>query len=360
MPVTTRVPYIMASAPTATVGIDTIAVINNAISARMLAEAMVRDGVDPARMAVISARRLNLDWLDGCAIHVAYPAKPRQSLLGQWPFVSFYRRASRLIEGLLAAGGIRRIYVVNVENLLTNHLALKAKSDPRIEVVLLVEGIFNFQEIERRNRAAWRWAVKPALARLLGLRWQTPEGHLSGAFEPTIHRVVSFTDIGLKAPRDKVDIVAWQPVTPAVPADDGTLLVVHTGLWQWMDADAYLHVARSFVRWVEARGFRRIIVKHHPHVGPGALEDMLPAHETWDVTASMEDLAAEVPAATVAGTCCTALVTLKLLRPDLRCVDVGADFYCDTAYHGDHSVGHLLAGAGVEIVPIGTPDGTRP
>lgn len=337
--------------------VDTIAVINNAISERMLREAFARDGISLDRVAMISARKLDLPWLDECAIHLAYPAKPRQSLLEQWRFIAFYRQAAALLRSLLAGGRIRRIYMINVENLLTNHLLVMAARHPEIQVSIVVEGIYNFQEILWRNRARWRLAVKPVLAALLGLRWRTPRGHLSGAFEPEIDRVVSFTDIGLKAPAAKVEVIAWEPVTPTVRPDPKCLLVVHTGLWQWTDEASYLHVARSFVDWVRREGFERIIVKHHPHVPPGQLEELLPPHDTWDVRASMEDLAAEIPAAVIAGTCCTALVTVKQLRPDLRCVDVGADFYCDAAYAGDHSVEHLLRGAGVEIVEIGRPAG---
>ncbi|WP_296713502.1 hypothetical protein [Tistrella sp.] len=321
----------------------------------MLVCALEKDGIEPEDVVVISARKINDPWLDKFGYHLAYPAKPRQTLLGQWPFISFYRSAARLIREAINARELSHVYIVNIENLLTNHLLLMTAERQDVEVALVVEGIFNFQEITPRNRARWRWVVKPSLARLLGLRWHTPVGHLSGAFEPGICRVVSFTEIGLKAPADKVDVLAWQPVRPSVVPDPRALVVVHTGLWQWMDQDAYLHVARAFVRWVERENFTRIIVKHHPHVGPGALEEMLPPHETWDTRASMENLASEVPAVTVAGTCCTALVTLKMLRPDLRCIDVGADFYCEAAYHGDHSVEHLLMGAGVEVVSIGRP-----
>jgi hypothetical protein len=337
--------------------VDTIAVVNNAISARMLGEAFARDNVRLDRVAMVSARKLDLPWLDSCAIHVRYPDKPRQSMFAQWRFISFYRQAARMLRQVLKRGNIRRIYVVNAENLLTNHLLTVVAQRPEIELTVVVEGIYNFQEILWRNRARWRLALKPVLSALLGLKWRTPRGHLSGAFEPEVDRIVSFTDMGLKAPAAKVEVLPWEPVAPTIQPDPRCLLVVHTGLWLWMDEASYLHVARSFVEWVRREGFERIIVKHHPSVGPGQLEDLLPPHETWDVTESMEDLADKIPAATVAGTCCTALVTAKLLRPDLRCVDVGADFYCDAAYAGDHSVQGLLRGAGIEIIEIGMPSG---
>ena len=124
-----------------------LAVVNNAISVRMLACALEKDGLKPEDVLVISARKLDDPWLDCFQQHLPYPAKPRQTLLGQWPFISFYRSAARLIKNAVRAPKLERIYLVNIENLLTNHLLLMASTRRDIEVVLVVEGIFNFQEI---------------------------------------------------------------------------------------------------------------------------------------------------------------------------------------------------------------------
>src|SRR5690606_26386989 len=59
---------------------------------------------------------------------------------------------------------------------------------------------------------------------------------------------------------------------------------------------------------------------------------------------------ARSPRGTIVSTNCTALVTLRMLRPDLRCVDYGADFYCRHAYYGDESVLAPLRATGVELV----------
>jgi hypothetical protein len=64
----------------------------------------------------------------------------------------------------------------------------------------------------------------------------------------------------------------------------------------------------------------------------------------------VEMMAGEIAAARVVGFCTTALVTLKLIRPDLTCIDFGSDYYCDKAYHGDRSIIDVLRNGGVEIV----------
>jgi hypothetical protein len=118
-----------------------------------------------------------------------------------------------------------------------------------------------------------------------------------------------------------------------------------------MSTESYQRLAKRFVEWLSIQGFSRILTKAHPHVATGIIEKMLPGHQEITDRRSVEAMAAEIPAGTIIGTCCTALATLKLIRPDLRCVDFGADFYCDHAYHGDQGVVAFLKGAGVEVLP---------
>jgi len=332
--------------------IDTLILVNNAISARMAEVAIESDGVDLSRTMVFLLRNINPPWVADAAAVSRYPEKPRETVWEQWRFTSFFARAARQLKAALATGHIRRIYIVNVDNVLSNHVVQWAADHPEVDIVLLVEGIFNFQDITVKNRARWRWMVKPVMSRMLRLRWRTPAGHLGGADEPAVRRVVSFTAHGLKSPPEKIDVMPWPVVTPVAPPRADTLLIAHTGLWKWMSPEDYMPIARGFADWVAAQGFQRILVKDHPFIPTGPLADMLPPHEHITGRGSLEDMAADIDAATLAGTCCTGLVTLKLMRPDLRCVDFGSNAYCETAYHGDHSVEALLIGAGVELVPL--------
>jgi hypothetical protein len=137
-----------------------------------------------------------------------------------------------------------------------------------------------------------------------------------------------------------------------MPAKD-TVLLVHTGLWQWMKPADTLVLSQAFTDWLNAQGYARLLTKSHPHVAAGPLAEMLPSHSEINDTRSLEAMAADIPAATVVGSCCTGLVTLKLMRPDLECIDFGADFYCEKAYRGDHSVEVLMRASGVRIVNMG-------
>jgi hypothetical protein len=336
--------------------IEAIAVINNAISAHLTRSLLREDGIALNRVALILIRDVGVDWADDCAQVVRYSGEPRGGALAQRGFFGFFWRGAALLRKLRAQGGLREVYLVNCDNLLTSPLFIWAEqSDPRIPgITVVAEGIMNYQEITVRNRDAWRWRVKPLIARtLLRLPYRTPKGHLSGSSERSVKRIVSFTAHGLKAPQERIQILPFEMRQASRPTEKNSCLIVHTGLWQWMTEDAYLQLARAFVGWLSKQGFTRILTKAHPHVATGIIEELLPEHEEMTEQRSVEAMAGEISAGTVIGTCCTALATLKLMRPDLQCIDFGADFYCDHAYHGDHGVVDFLKGAGVEVLPSG-------
>jgi len=332
--------------------INTIVFVNNAISARLAHSELRRRGVACENVALFLLRRVRAEWFDDCAMIVDYGHRPSHKPHGQLRFAGFYWRAARILRHLLEREPIRRVYVVNSDNLLTNHVLAWSNARDGVEVSVLVEGIMNFQDIRLRNRAWWRTRPKATAAALLGLEWEAPSGHLSGAEHPSVSRVITFARTGLQASSDKVELQPFEPVQPLHSVQRDTALVVYTGLWQWMPEPEAEVFFRSFVQWLEGRGFARILVKPHPHVSAGVLESMMPEHEVLDTSLCLEELAPHIEAGTVVGTCCTGLITLRLLRPDLRCVDFGSEAYCKTAYFGDRTVISTMREVGVELVQV--------
>ena len=332
--------------------IDTLVFVNNALSSRLVEEELARRGIANDRVALFLLRRLRASWYGECALVLDYGRPPSHTMLGQLGVTGFYRRAALTLRRLLAGGHVRRIYVVNNDSLLTNHALEWARAATGCEVVVVVEGLMNFQDIRLRNRQAWRSVVKRIVAPLLGLQWRAPDGHLSGAFDPRVDRVLTFERSGLKAPPGKVDERKLAPLPAPSGKQIRTVLVVLSGIWQWLKPEEDQALNRGFVEWLACQGFDRVVVKPHPHVSAGALEGLLPAHERLDVPQSLEDMAGAIEAGTVAGICCTGLVTLKMLRPDLRCVDYGTRYYCERAYFGDRSVEDVMRNAGVELVDL--------
>lgn len=333
--------------------IKAVAFLNNDISADLTRRDLAERGITPSEVAVILGRELDQPWLADCAEVLRYGAAAALNLAGQVKFVGFYRAAARLIARVQQMGGLRDVYIVNNDNLLTSHLLWLAQ-DPSITATVVAEGLMNYQDITAHNRAAWRWRVKPMIATALGLHYRRPTSHLSGAFEPVVNRVVSFAAPGLKAPPEKVVVYPLTLVTEYAPTDHRVALLVHTALWQWMPEADYRRFAEAFANWIRAQDFTKLYTKPHPRYPTGMITDLLPNHEVIVDPRAVEDLAGTLEAGTVLGTCCTALATLKMIRPDLECVDYGADFYLPHAYRGDRSVLELFNAVGVRSVAFGS------
>ncbi len=328
--------------------IRALAVINNHISLNMLLADLAASGISPAETCFIAAREIDLPAVVGEAVE--YPGMPEIGLLGQRRFIAFYRKAARLVRGHLRSPSLERIYVVNNDNLLCNHILETAARDGR-EVTVVVEGLMNFLDAGTHNLDPWRLKVKPALSGLLGLRYRPPEGHQSGAFHPAVRRVVSFSADGLRAPEDRVVLRQW-PITArrSVTAAQDIGLVVHTALARLMPPEQYRVFAEAYAQWIGSQNFRKLYAKRHPRSSDPLLESLLPPHEILDDPRAIEDIAGDIPAGVIIGPGTTPLVTLKLMRPELRCVDFGADFYVPVVYKGGVGASPLFKAAGVESV----------
>ncbi|HMO64100.1 MAG TPA: hypothetical protein PKE47_02555, partial [Verrucomicrobiota bacterium] len=164
---------------------------------------------------------------------------------------------------------------------------------------------------------------------------------------------------GLHAPPEKVTVIPFTvpPDAPVLRTD--TVLFAENALWQWFTDEAqFRRLADAFGKWRKALGPVRLLIKPHPNFPPSEYQrQQLEPYELVTDRASVEELAGRLDAATVVGTCTTALFTLKLMRPELRCVDFGSDVYVPHAYFGDDSVVKTLAGVGVEILRVGSGGG---
>lgn len=335
-----------------------LAMVNNGISATMVRNAFQQDGYEIGQTVLVKQRRVNVPWADACKEVIEFTSAPSLTMLGQVNQIGFYRHLLKRIRPLLKAGTIRDIYFPNIDNLINNHIVQRKRlgrlaGNPRISVV--AEGLMNYQNITQKDRAGWRWMIKPTLAAMMGLHYKQPAGHLSGAFEAEVQRIFAYSDVGLFAPADKVVVLPYPQVRPSVPPRQDTALVVMTGIAQWMTPEAFQHFKHGFATWLNAQNFRQIFTKAHPHYPSGGIEELLDRSEPLGDRRGLEEMAGEIPASTVIGYCTTGLVTLKLMRPDLHVVDWGSDYYCEHAYHGDRSVIAPLQGAGVQIVNMNDP-----
>ncbi|WP_179473022.1 hypothetical protein [Mycolicibacterium vinylchloridicum] len=328
--------------------IRALAIVNNHISLNMLLADLAARDIALAETWLIGTRQMDLP--DGFGGVLEYPAKHEMGLLGQRRFIRFYHQATQIINRELASPALRHIYVINNDNLLTSHLLETSLRDGR-EVTVVVEGLMNFLDSGVHNLDSWRLRIKPLLTRLLGLRYVTPVGHQSGAFHPAVTRVVSFSRDGLRAPPEKVVLRRWPiEAASAAPPDPDVGLVVHTALARFMTDDEYRVFAEGYAGWIAAQNFRRLYAKRHPRSEDPLLESLLPPHEVIDDDRPIEDMAGDITAGVVIGPGTTPLVTLKLMRPELRCIDFGADYYVPIVYQGGVGAAPLFEAAGVERI----------
>jgi hypothetical protein len=327
-------------------------VVNNTISAELARQDLLAREIPLSSVVLILLSDTSEPWMEQCCIVLRYPRRPVTGLLGRWRVVGFYCAAARLLRRWEKNAELRDIYLVNNDNLITAHLLSVAEYRRAINVTIVAEGIMNFQDIGIANREVWKWRVKPVIARLFGFRYREPKDHLSGAFEPRVTRVVSFATEGLKSPPEKVVLRHLEGIRPLRQSDPTVALVVLTNWNFWMEPAKLELFSRAFVDWVEGSGFRKIQVKKHPRFSGGLMEDLLKGYEEVGTGLTAEGMAADLEAGTIVGTCCTALVTLKLIRPDLKCVDFGSDYYCEHVYHGDTSVKTLFSATGVNLVQM--------
>jgi hypothetical protein len=332
--------------------IEALVLINNSVSARIAREMLYADGISLKRTALILLREVDASWFRECRICIRYGEKPKLNMLGQYKFIDFYVKSANIIKNLISENNLRVVYVVNNDNILTNALFIWSEDHKKLvpDITVIAEGIMNYQQIDVRDRASWRWRIKPVIAMLLGLPYRTPSSHLSGSFEKKATRTISFAAGGLKAPIQNISLVPYPKVLANHAPEPGTCLIVHTGLWQWMPESEYLVLAVSFANWIKEQGFTRIIAKEHPHIPTGPLKKLLPPHDIMEDQRPVEEMASEISACTIVGTCCTALITLKQMRADLTCVDYGSNHYCKHAYHGDNGVIDLMRSVDVKIV----------
>lgn len=330
--------------------IKALAIISNGVSASMLEAAAAHDGIDFAEIAVIGGRRIQHGWKNQCAEYIELENAPSLRPLGQLNTLGFYARALRVLKKALLSPDLTDIYIANSDNLLSNHALRWAEQNHKVRVTVVAEGFMNYQDIGVANRFGWRWAVKPAMAFAMGLRYTKPRSHLSGSFEARVDRVVSFSAFGLKAPDAKTTILQFPSIGSNCQPKPGKILIVLTGLAQWMETEEFDTFKQAFGDWVRSLGAKEILVKRHPNYPSGGIENEVGDFVFLDDSRGLEMMAGDIDAAQVIGFCTTALVTLKLIRPDLRCIDFGSNFYCEKAYHGDRSIINVLKNGSVEIV----------
>ncbi len=331
-----------------------LALVNNHISLTMLQADLSAKGIDTHEVGLVALRRLESDCSDFAYVleHPGTRSLASSSAWWAWRISEFYVRASRLVRSAVDSDNIRFAYVVNQDNVLCRHIISKAGAS--VEVTVLAEGLMNFFDVVPESIAASRGLVKSLMACVLRLHYSAPVGHLSGSFLDRTDRVVSFASEGLAAPQAKVTVHPWPGKCSSVPSNKRrAALLLHTGLCEMMSKNDYLRFATDFAAWLQSQGFREVLQKRHPRKPDPVIESLLegfPGRFIGDgpIEAQICDL--DIDAVISFGS--TALLTAKLMRPELKVLDVGGNRYVPAVYGSGPGAKPLFDSVGVKSVDL--------
>lgn len=329
--------------------VSTIAFVNNSLNRDLTLIQLEKLGIPKSQTVVFTLRDLIIENRDEYAAIYDYGGKASLTFFGQSKFIKFYVEASKVLRRLLKSGSIERVFIPNNDNLLCNHVIQWAKRHP-MTIAVVAEGLMNYQNITAIDRANWRWWTKVIIAKFLGLKYQKPNGHLSGSFEDTVSEVYSFSDKFLAAPAEKYRLLSPKVKEGKRVFDKSYAIIVVTGINQWLPRKESVRLSERLYAFVKSRRFRYVEIKLHPNYSNPDIEKALSDFQVLATRKSVEEILPEVEAGTVISTGSTALATIKITFPEVECIDFGSDLYVAHAYRNDMSMVNFMKSLGVVCV----------
>ena len=145
-----------------------LAIINNHVSLSMLLADLDIRGIRSTNTKVICLRKVRLPRNEFADV-LQYP-DAQSGVASRWQSMRFYRSAARTLRSWMSDTRLRHAYIVNGNNLLTNHLLQMAASS-QFDVSVVAEGLLNFADVEVEQHGAWRGSVRSVAAPMMRLRY---------------------------------------------------------------------------------------------------------------------------------------------------------------------------------------------
>ena len=221
---------------------------------------------------------------------------------------------------------ITNVFIVNNDHLLTNHiLHIHNKYYYRISVI--AEGLMNYQNITKKNRSAIGFFFKKILAFIFNIKYVIPKTHLSGAFENSVEDVFTFSKTGINAPIDKVRIVKNFSNTLNTSSNKCGVLLLLSGLYTMLPSYEYSNLMILITNYIKNLNPRIIYIKKHPRYQFDPILDIFNDYIEVDQDIPIEEIINELEISHIVGSFSTALITLKMIQPELISVDIGYSIY---------------------------------
>lgn len=219
------------------------------------------------------------------------------------------------------------VYVANLSAVVPNYLTLGCYHlDYKFH--LIIEGVANCYEPTFQSCINFAQIVKKKLfALMFGMSYSVYKGALSGAEVVLYERVISLQGFPIKSMKFPVIDL---PVISNFSSDKGNVVILLDSMRSdYCNHKKIINQLASLISEYQKRGVRIVIKRHPSDKGDEGYFSSLAGIskvERLDTGLPIEMLIDELNPLAVIGLNSSSLITLKLIKPDLKCVNVGFDY----------------------------------
>ena len=308
--------------------IKTLILINNSIS-DMLANKIIKDDkINYKEIFLIKERKFNSELEKKINKNNIIEIPVNSNFLENFFFIFKLPFILIKFRNLILSKNILNIFLVNNVSIFGASIILfKRQKKLNYKITTLVEGLMNFEEEKIRKSSNLVILVKKVLSLLFFLPWKKIEGHASGAFNPEIYRVITFSKVGLYAPKNKIKLIQIKKKKNKLKFNKNSIIIIHSPLNNIFGKQNYIILSNFFLKWLKSKNFKTIYYKFHPNHKDIYLFQNLPKKNLKICDFKIEGNYTKIPSKNIISFFSTSLFTLKKMYPELNVYSFGVNFY---------------------------------
>ena len=334
--------------------IKTLILINNSISDMLVSSIIKDDKINYKEIFLIKERKFNSELEKKINKNNIIEIPVNSNFLEIFFFIFKLPFILIKFRNLILSKNILNIFLVNNVSIFGASIILfKRQKKLNCKITTLVEGLMNFEEGKIRKSSKLVILVKKVLSLLFFLPWEKIEGHPSGAFNPEVNRVISFSKTGLYAPKNKVKLIQIKKKKNKLNYTKNSILIIHSPLNNIFGKHNYITLSNSFLNWLKSKNYKTIYYKFHPNHKDIYLFQNLPKKKLKIYDFKIESSNAKIPSKNIISFFSTSLFTLKKMYPELNVYSFGLNFYqTQTNQKSYHNLINLYKSVGIKFINI--------
>lgn len=334
--------------------IKTLILINNSISDMLVKKIIKDDKINYKEIFLIKERKFNSELEKKINKNNIIEIPVNSNFLEIFFFIFKLPFILIKFRNLILSKNILNIFLVNNVSIFGASIILfKRQKKLNYRITTLVEGLMNFEEEKIRKSSNLVILVKKVLSLLFFLSWKKIEGHPSGAFNPEVNRVISFSKIGLYAPKNKIKLFPIKKKRAKLKFEKNSILIMHSPLNNIFGKQNYIIMSNLFLKWLKTKNFKKIYYKFHPNHKDIYLYQNLPKKnlKIWDF--KIEKYSVNIPSNNIISFFSTSLFIIKKMYPELNVYSFGLNFYqAKTKQKSYHNLIELYKSVGIKFINI--------